>query len=239
MPPKRGAKAAPSAAPAKAASASGAAAASGAAPSGGAGASPELLKECDKALHAVRTEGGKKSYKLVADLLAKKPCSLTYRTQCAAFLISALVEPANALKQLAAACATSSKGVSAESLCLHLEVMHLDAHARRALALASLYLKEKMGGDDLIKCTRLEQECEAACKEANALVEKLQDADFSTASLDVLEQEKRMAAKHPDQCSALEYRLDLKNHVTRCAHESCCVVTIPCSRRFALAGSAS
>ena len=217
MPPKRGAKAAPSAAPAKAASASGAAAASGAAPAGGAGSSAELLKECDKALHGVRTVRGKKSYKLVADLLAKQPCSLTFRTQCAAYLISALVEPASALTQLTAACATSSMGVSAEPSCLHLEVMHATVYVRRAFALGCSLAK--LEGSNL---ARLERECKEASDQAQTLLAKLDNAAFSTASLDVLEQEKRMAQTNPDQCSALQYRGELKERMARCEHGSCC-----------------
>ena len=207
MAPKRGSKAAPAAA-AAATPASGSEASS---PSAGpaATAEAELLKACDKALQGVRS-GIKKSGKAVADLLDKRPCSLTYRALSAAHLISALLEPANAKKHLAAACAVSSKGVSAYPSCLHLEVLNANAHFRRAHALIHAYATEVLSGSGLTQCEPLEAESGAASEALQTLAAKLLNADFSAATLYVLEQEKRMASRHPDGVSALEYRRDLK-----------------------------
>ena len=208
MAPKRGWKAAPAAA---AAATPASAAASSAASSGpAASADAKLLKACDKALQAVRS-GVKKSAKAVADLLDKQPCSLTYRTQSAAHLISALLEPANAAKHLAAACDVSSRGVSADPSCLHLEVMNAVTHFRRAYqTIAAEYLVLVQGTAVSRPRASRNEENTTAFDALQTLVAKLENADFSAASLYVLEQEKRMACKHPDGCSALEYRLELK-----------------------------
>jgi len=210
MPPKRGAKAAPAAVPdvtaAKVAAAPDRAA--------------ELLKDCDKALHGVRSALTKKSLKVVADLLEKQPCSLTYRTQSAAYLISALVEPASAAKSLTAACAASAKGVSAEPSCLHLEVMDAVTHYRRAYTLTFMLFKElAKDPSDPKEVARLSEEGEAAIDEMSTLMAKLDKADFSNAALEVLEQEKRMLPKHPDSLSAQEYRQELKGVAERCGRE--------------------
>ena len=211
MAPKRGSKPAPAAA----AAATPATASSLSSPSAGSAASAdaELLKWCDKALQGVRT-GSKKSAKAVADQLDKQPCSLTYRAQSAAHLISALLEPANAKKHLAAACAVSSKGVSAHPTCIHLKVMNANAHFRRACALLYALATEVLESSGLADCGNLEEESDAACRAFSTVASKLDNADFSAASLYVLEQEKRMARKHPDGCSALDYRLVLKATVT-------------------------
>ena len=207
MAPKRGSKAAPAAA----AAATPAAASVLSSPAAGTAASAEaeLLKACDKALQGVRS-GIKKSAKAVADLLDKRPCSLTYRAQSAAHLISALLEPANAKKHLAAACAVSSKGVSADPGCLHLEVMNLNAHFRRAYLLVDAFATEVLGGSGLTQYEVLKAESDAAYEALQTFAAKLANADFSAATLYVLEQEKRMACRHPDGFSALEYRRELK-----------------------------
>ena len=230
MPPKRGAKAGTpaAAAPAKPATAS-AAAASKLASAGPGSASAELLKECDKALAGVRS-GAKKSVKAVADLLGKQPCSLTFRTNCAALLISALLEPGNTKKHLAAACAASSKAVSAEPACVHLEVMNAVTHHRRACALTYSLIKERFKGSaldpdsecDATECARLVEEGRDAWTKASTLVATLEHADFSTASLEVLEQEKRMVGNLPDALSALAYRAELKAFLIRYGHDSRC-----------------
>ena len=215
MAPKRGSKAAPAAA----AAATPASASASSSPSAGpaASAEAELLKACDKALQNVRL-GVKKSAKGVAELLDKQPCSLTYRAQSAAYLISALLEPANAKKHLAAACAVSSKGVSAEPGCLHLEVMNANAHFRRALVQNQAYITEVMEDADLAKRARLKEESNEACDAMYILMAKLDNADFSAASQYVLEQEKRIACSPPDRTSGLEYCLELKDVVERYVH---------------------
>ena len=216
MAPKRGSKAAPAAAAAAATPASASAASS---PSAGpaASADAELLKLCDKALQTVRS-GTKKSAKGVAELLEKRPCSLTYRAQSAAYLTSALLDPANIGKHLAAACAVSSKGVAADPSCIHMEVMNVNTHFRRAFMLCHAFCTALLEGVGNAQRDALKEESATACEAMRTLadkLDKLDNAKCSTASLLVLEQEKRIADRHPDSFSGLDYRLDLKDIIDK------------------------